>query len=100
MELGLNKHSTKLYFFEYNEMFFLYYSNSGLGIQNHVHDKENKTVSPKIFTAENNKIIFNIITVIEIISNKLKLATTKFFIGMVDSLNERMMRYMMIRLTK
>jgi hypothetical protein len=58
--LGVNDHSTIFYKFKYNNRKYIYYSNSGLGIENQLNDIHNKITACKIFYFhDDNESVYN-----------------------------------------
>jgi len=77
-DVGIDGHSTILYKFEFNSKKYIYYSNSGLGINNQLYYDINKCTACKIFYIKNNDDLWNNLSnYIIIIINAVKNITTE-----------------------
>ena len=65
-------HSTKIYKFNHSNNYYIYYSNSGFGAENHIIDNTNMTISPKIYKISDSQTRDYIINYISLFLNKLK----------------------------
>jgi len=78
IDVGLSEHATILYKFEYKKNYYIYYSNSGLGIENQLLDESEKITACKIFKVNPdlyNKLIIDIQLIIDKVQNFNKNAT-------------------------